>query len=389
MSNFDDLDDKFIPNFGFSEYNNDNQEEICRGYGLATNNNEIESFGLSNKSSKKFNNQNVEPDLDTTNSLSNKKKSIDTSFNMDYLDSISLANTNFSLPKDNTYLHGENSNDQADFFDNNIDYESDQGPELLSNIANPPPEMSSEFYAEVDLFLKKPPPKFNIDNVPIKKKDKDQKKKKSSTPELPPINNQNGNIVRQHEISNQSDSKTVKKKNSQQVISQIDKDRLLEEAFAYSNKLLELSMQQEKEKEIEVMREKEIEKKNEFILKQQANQQALNTISSKISKNSSTNSSTKKKGSSNVSTIRNLKSSKSSSSITSSSSNPSSQADFVVSQEAEKSLYKQAINYDQLIKNFEEGQTLGKLRKELEESQKALAYSQGAIRSISQQFINK
>jgi hypothetical protein len=310
------------------------------------------------------------------------------------------------------------------------DYEDEE--EAEKNIKAP--EMPNEFYQEIDMFLKKPPPKFKMDD-PNANSAKKKKKKKDSPPDynpptsnyLPPIHQTSYDLYQNEYNVDQlpppaamdyedypqdlgkPPRKGKKKANNPDQVYQnpvnphkgakpkmID-SQLLREAFAYTDQLL---------------REAVVEEANSMAHDQEAQQQQQQERGKRQAKSAPAEMMShkvknledayqhgttggggggKKKGTNHrVGMIRNLKQQQQAEGAA---KNIHSSAFSVVTNvqenESAHDSRRNPLNYEDLVYNFQHGVNLEKLRKELADSRQSLAQSEHVIRELSSQYLRK
>ena len=314
--------------------------------------------------------------------------------------------------------YGEDTNKYTEkYFENsnNDDDEEEIGEETdeILNIDDDfkAPEMPEEFYSHVDSFLKRPAPKLQGDDSISKRKDS---KNEPSIPMFPKIN-----APKVKELSdNGSAEKAVRKPKKKSIKdTEFKQERainnaLLREAFAYTDQLLREAVIQEA-KEV-----KEKEKQEQLVAELSNHRTVAEKVLPKSAPQAETVfghpiegaahfSKTQKpsEGGSGVSAIRKLRNKQASkpkghSNTHNNSNNNSSssshainantmQSDFDVSADTEVDLKKNAINFDDLVSNFQNGTTLRKLQRELEQSKQSMQRSEQFLKNLSLEYLNK
>mmetsp|Transcript_3194 Transcript_3194/g.3462 ORF Transcript_3194/g.3462 Transcript_3194/m.3462 type:complete len:426 (-) Transcript_3194:719-1996(-) len=351
---------------------------------------------------------------------------------------LALTKEDFIIPDKNTAKIKMNMNsnylgeddeygDDGDYFDegdNNVvvdeEGENDKAP-----------EMPNEFYQEIDQFLKKPPPKIHLhdDGTGGSGKKKKKKGSKSSVPSypsdaphLPPIYQTSSDLyqtdynvdnipppnvliseeeyLQQLEEAQLGGKRTKKKQGSSNLYQNpvnpnknakprtID-HHLLKEAFAYTDQLLRDAIIEESNtvSDVDLSRQKG---------GRQTNSAPADLLSMKTKgieeayTGGGTFQKTKKKSSSNkVGVIRNLKQNKESSSSRLQIHDNDFQVNTNIQETEGPDLKRNALNYDDLVYNFQHGVTLEKLKKELQQSRNSLAQSESMIRELSNHYKRK
>ena len=312
-----------------------------------------------------------------------------------------------------TEKYFENSNNDDD--DEEIDEESDETLNIDDDFKAP--EMPEEFYSHVDSFLKRPAPKLQGEDSISKRKDI---KNETSILMFPKINAPKAKDLSDNGSAEKAVRKPKKKsiKDSEFKQERAINNALLREAFAYTDQLLREAVIQEskeaKEKEKQELLVAELSNHRtvaEKILPKSAPQ--AETVFGHPVEGAAHFSKTQKpsEGGSGVSAIRKLRNkqaskqkghsnthnnSSSSNNNNNSSSNSSHanntntmQSDFDVSADTEVDLKKNAINFDDLVSNFQNGTTLKKLQRELQQSKQSMQRSQQFLKNLSLEYLNK
>ena len=252
------------------------------------------------------------------------------------------------------------------------------------------PEMPEEFYSNVDMFLRRPAPKLRGEDI-VKKKD--PKDDGHSIPMLPKIAKQK---EPSESIVQEKVGKKMKKKSTKEATERVINNALLKEAFAYTDQLLREAVIQEAREKQELADQSN---RKEKVLPKSAPPN-IETVFGHPTMKSQSNK-TASEGGSGVGAIRKLRSNKQSSSnnkershsIGSHSnhnhSNTAANNDFDVSLEAEVDLKKNAVNFDELVSNFQNGTTLKKLQRELEQSKQSMQKSEAFLRNLSMEYLSK
>lgn len=328
-----------------------------------------------------------------------------------------------------------NINNEDDIIDdyhlNNNDYDNQKN--INDNINDIAPEMPNEFYQNVESFLSKAPPKIN-DTIPTKLKkltnnktnnEKDVSNQSNNiqngmmfprinhlNPPQPPHNYNhiinNNNIVNNNGINNNKASKVkskiyndANKKNK----SHID-HKLLQEAFEYTDMLLKESILQNENEQI-LSEEYHVSSNNNSnskinIISNQNRTYSLENIYNTTNTITSNNNNEKKNkiktNSTNnavgiVKKLRNKSISSTKNSIEKNNNNNidinNDNSNFMIGIKNENDNIedkKNAINFNELIINFQDGITLQKLKKDLEESQKSMKKSEDFMKQLSKEF---
>jgi hypothetical protein len=315
--------------------------------------------------------------------------------------------------------YGEDTNKYTEkYFENsnNDDDEEEIGEETdeILNIDDDfkAPEMPEEFYSHVDSFLKRPAPKLQGDESISKRKDS---KNETSIPMFPKIS-----APKPKDSSDNGSAEKTVRKPKKKSIKDIEfrqeraiNNALLREAFAYTDQLLREAVIQEakeaKEKEKQEQLVTELSNHRtvaEKVLPKSAPQ--AETIFGHPIEGAAHFSKTQKpsEGGSGVSAIRKLRNKQTSkpkgqsnthnNSNNNNTSNSSHainantmQSDFDVSADTEVDLKKNAINFDDLVSNFQNGTTLRKLQRELEQSKQSMQRSEQFLKNLSLEYLNK
>ena len=312
------------------------------------------------------------------------------------------------------YFENANNDDDDDDEEEEIGEEADGTLYIDDDFKAP--EMPEEFYSHVDSFLKRPAPKLHGDDSITKKKDS---KSESSIPIFPKINSTKAKEL----IENTSAEKTVKKPKRKSIKeTEFKQERainnaLLREAFAYTDQLLreaviqEVKEAKEKEKQELLAEQSNHRITTEKVLPKSAPQ--AETVFGHPIEGATHYSKTQKpsEGGSGVSAIRKLRNKQASklkghsnttynnnsnnsnsnnnSSHANNSNNSNMQSDFDVSADTEVDLKKNAINFDDLVSNFQNGTTLKKLQKELQQSKQSMQRSEQFLKNLSLEYLNK
>lgn len=312
---------------------------------------------------------------------------------------------NLDNEEDNDFCRGyganTNLNDEAYF--GGVNFETGQADDDDDGENDHVPEMSTDFYKNVDSFLSRPPPTLKgSSSAPKKSKGDKEKDSSSKVPMFPSINpkqQENRMYLPPPPVAAEAEVPKKKKKSKESkgnvepaAKKQLD-SALLSEAFAYTDKLLREAVLEEQ-------------------LQQQQQMMQFNTKAAAPNGNRAHSTGTigveygkpqKSDSSSNVNVLRKLKSDrqkgylgsgaaaaggKSSNGGSSSNAKPadfnvaSGEGDFVDSR-------RNMVDFDELVANFESGATLQKLRKELEESKRSMANSQNYLRNMTKDMIYK
>ena len=317
-------------------------------------------------------------------------------------------------------------------FQGDDDEDDEDGAYLDENGENDKaPEMSNEFYMEIDQFLKKPPPKVHLDDPGSGKKKKKKPLKQQKPSHFPPISqtsydlyqneynldqlpppnlpvNEEDYLQQLEESHHHQRGKRSKKKGSNNTSNLYqnpinpNKDtkpraidnQLLREAFAYTDQLLREAVIDEANSMTHQDLPQGSSSKTRNLQPRSAPadlpQSKHKHIEEAYSSTITTGKSQKKKSSSSSSTashkvnvVRQLKQSK------------QLQHDnefsigIGISDTEGPDLKRNAVNYDELVYNFQHGVNLEKLRKELQQSKQSLAQSEGIIRELSTQYLRK
>lgn len=306
--------------------------------------------------------------------------------------------------------------------------EGDGGDDML--LDDKPPEMPQQFYEEVDSFLKKPPPSFkdsgigggkakkskSTDVVPKteKNRSKSQSQKQltgiadTGNEMLPPIapniaskgGYSNNSYPPNHHIDDdeQGDNTAMVEKKKRKKVgsklpqrgtskSEIDHN-LLHEAFAYTDKLLRDAVMDEQLQQQQALQEEAMNSRKGHPRSAPADLEHEVRIGGVAGGSgaiyataSGNNSQGKKKSNGGINAVRNLKKQ-------SSGGGSAKRSDFNVGGESQETdLRRNALNFDELVANFQNGTTLEKLRRELADSRSSLAQSESVIRELSGQYL--
>lgn len=314
---------------------------------------------------------------------------------------------------------GFNTNENEDGY-----FENEESNEILNEINDKAPEMPQEFYHNLDSFLTRAPPKLT-ESSGLKKKTK-PKTNKESAPMFP-------TIVQQQRTSEHhnsppippSDRQPVKTKNKstkdktsgnsgKKIATQIDQS-LLSEAFEYTDRLLKEAVIEEAQQQHQIQQQQKAvstghtshsgyaaaghrgDVNEDRHHTQQASSQpsarhaksAPDSVYGSSAKQQRSGSGSNKEGGNSVNAIRRLKSNKQTggtSSTQKSSSSSNLNTGFNTATEGEGDSRRNAVDFDELVANFQTGATLQRLRKELEASQASMASSQSYLRNLSKDY---
>mmetsp|Transcript_8142 Transcript_8142/g.11213 ORF Transcript_8142/g.11213 Transcript_8142/m.11213 type:complete len:336 (-) Transcript_8142:17-1024(-) len=259
------------------------------------------------------------------------------------------------------------------------------------------PEMPEEFYAHVDNFLKRPPPKLKVDGT-SNAKNKNDSQIAPSIPMFPKIN------TKQKENQSERDEKVTKKSTKKKSSSSTEKvinNNLLREAFAYTDQLLreaviqEAKERQEASEQLNHTHPKSAPNMVETVFGHPllANNCAINTVTYLKTQQSQQQQSSNHKGESSsgaVGTIRKLRNNKQGQPIKEKEKDRGNNTgDFDVTVDAEIDSKRSTVNFDDLVSNFQNGTTLKKLQKELEMSKQSMQRSEAFLRNLSMEYLNK
>lgn len=262
------------------------------------------------------------------------------------------------------------------------------------------PVMPSDYYDQVENFLRKEPPK--IGDTMVTKDSKQKKKKKrqdedekpySQIPTLPPVN-----LPRRQLEAAAAEPKPAKRKSSggeSKKPKAID-PQLLREAFSYTDQLLRNAVLEEaNEHQLEDdYQDRSSNKKHAAVQQRErkthsAPQQAADAGADRDYLFYGAPAAKGRTGAVNV--VRNLKSKKKQQNSGAGGpygggvgGRPVHSDEFFVKKEDEVDLKRNPLNFDELVSNFQNGVTLERLRKELEDSKNSLKQSKSAIRNLMQ-----
>lgn len=351
------------------------------------------------------------------------KKLIPTGYDgMDPFDILSNENNDyvrgFTLDTNpQTGMYGDYPDEAFGYQDYQGEDEDDEEYNIERESNDKAPEMPSEFYDQVENFLKRPPPSIgNIDGGKKSKKGSQEIKGSKSAKELmfPPIHKKSPiqediKDIKELDdiISNTKESKKKKKIRNipnesklyvaNPLMNQNGSDKptinsqLLKEAFAYTDQLLRdavLEEQYEKEKLSKQSSYKEVYQEdinNNHMDAYRKLQSKSAPTDHHLSQGNSGGSS--KRNQNPVNMVRSLKSkSNKASKGSNSSTKQTNDREFSIKQDAEQDSKRNPVNFDELITNFQNGLNIDKLRKELDQSRKALAQSEDFIRQQMFQF---
>lgn len=275
------------------------------------------------------------------------------------------------------------------------------------------PAMPTEFYYEIDSFLKMSPPKFNSNpnNDPSlsNKSQKGNKKKKDkadSTVEairqpqgrsLPPIMKPPQQAMAEQKVKKSKSSKGIKSGGELGKQGRTIDPQLLRDAFAYTDQLLRNAIQEEaKETTFVQQQQSQCRTIDEFVpskreamgMEQQYPHSGPAADHSSISADSKRRPQQQHSDRSHMSTVRSLKAKAQQApnqagrppKVSNNAGNGG--GDFVVAKEEETDMRRNPINYDELLANFQSGSNLERLRKELKDSQQSMQTSSRAIRNL-------
>lgn len=321
--------------------------------------------------------------------------------------------------EDNDFCRGFgfNTNENEDGYFENVE----SNDHVIEEINDKAPEMPQEFYHNLDNFLTRAPPKLT-ESSGLKKKGK-AKSTKDTAPMFP-------TIIQKGEQYNsppmppserppvKTKTKSTKDKNSgtgvKKLGTHIDPS-LLSEAFEYTDRLLKEAVIEEAQQQRDLLQQQNSVSQGhtshsgyapvhrddnvENLHSQQQQTRHVKSAPESIYGTSSSGqqqrSNSVKEGGNSVSAIRRLKSNKQTSgggaggtqkSSSSSSSSSNLNTGFNTATDGEGDSRRHALDFDELVANFQSGATLQRLRRELEQSQASMASSQSYLRNLSKDY---
>jgi hypothetical protein len=316
--------------------------------------------------------------------------------------------------------------ESSDFLFNGEDYEGDNynSSQFLDEEEegdDRAPAMSCEFYERVEEFLKRAPPSIGeailqqdqSSGIKTKRKNSKRNEEESTNKNNNNINNKNKLPKVMPDPYSHVEAKVAvpkKKKNQENVYNASNHNnnksidpQLLKDAFAFTDNLLKNALLEEAQEQQQQQQQSEYYQKAHHNSNNSNNQQGKlkkHPYSAPAEINSDrdylyqgNNSKSKSEKSGHVNILKKLKSNKNSQSSSSHSQlsrhhqESSNTTEFTLGKE-ELETKRNPINFDELVSNFQQGTTLERLRKELEESQRSLATSSQAIKHLSKQFMN-
>eukprot|EP01038_Epipyxis_sp_PR26KG_P005725 gene5725-7908_t len=303
----------------------------------------------------------------------------------------------------NTNTYNINSmgkyNDEDNYnFDDVDDEYDDNDEEIKDDFPDKAPEMPEEFYKNIDNFLHRPHPTLKLNS---KKKNSTKasnsnisKMERMEVPNLPKIGSEkigkisiaeSDLIGNQVDSINQSKSKGIVKKSikAESNKSKQLNNHLLSEAFEYTDKLLKEALMEEA-KQIELNNATQSRNNNT-----KHNYHQEDDIINSYRNNSEGGGLVKKlRSKTKQNTIKKSRSGSAASILQNSSTNNNIIKEFNVVNEKEIDLKKNALNFDDLVNNFQNGVTLQKLKAELAQSKQSMAKSEQFMRELSRNYIN-
>ena len=309
--------------------------------------------------------------------------------------------------------YGELSNDLDKLYDiDGVGVGVDQYKQHNANDNDVAPDMPADFYQSVEVFLSKAPPKL-IDSAPKVNKSTSKKHQDKGIdantgqlmfPRLVPVKNEGVTIpplppTKASKVKSKIYS-DAQRGNKAPV--HIDHS-LLQEAFAYTEMLLKTAMAEESMEENVVVtahkgssdpRDKQqlgqAKCDMESAYRNPGNQPPLN----KKGVNAG-NSLSKTSSGAAVGVVKKLRSrSQPSNSMAAAvafdaiNNQGNHSGGFHVAVEAEADSRKNAVDFDELIANFQDGITLNRLRRDLEESKRSMKKSEDFLRQLSKDFLH-
>lgn len=303
-------------------------------------------------------------------------------------------------------------------------YDDDGDNDAMENIETAPPEMPKEFYDHVDTFLKKPPPKIKVSNKKKNTADVISQEANSSAK----VKSAGSSVAKKKISATTTRPSSISQLTGGKGSRHIDED-LLRQAFEYTDQLAkEAAADEEMEATEKLNAAAALEDRRTLAMMNRLARTGLNnnapvvsmgqprsapTLTTGLPPSSSkkpnlTGNAVKKPGMPNKSlggnsVVKRLRvqtgsaitfssgdaasNREGSSSGQGRSSAASSAGGFDVSGVAvEEDLRRNALDFDALVANFEQGLTLTKLQKELQQSQSAMAASEQFMRKLAQDF---
>lgn len=267
------------------------------------------------------------------------------------------------------------------------------------------PGMSADFYEKFENFLTRGPPKIGETVVNKKKSSEKIDNKESAVPFFPKIVSKTEHCSappqppqKYSKIRSKIENGMGKDKKR----SQIDHN-LLREAFEYTDKIYKEAILEEAEKneQPEDGRSNNIKKKNNSteVNPMQKHQTLSDSVYSQQNPTIEIHHAKKKISNNSTSTMGMVRKLRAKSQIMKTQASASnlhqhhdsqrkeSEPNFNVNTEAEIDPKRNAVNFDELILNFQDGTTLKKLRKELEQSKQSMRQSEKFMQELSREYL--